>query len=156
MTPRHAWPVGILLICILIATLAVRVPRGAEAVKGEWRAYAGDARATKYSPLDQVNRNNFKTLRIAWRQSAVPIELRSGRTNVSVPANYEHTPLMAGGLLYMSTALGLVAALDPATGRVVWAEARETPAAAPGPPAGASRGLAYWTDGKDARVLSVS
>ena len=35
--------------------------------KGEWRAYAGEPGSTKYSPLDQINKENAKTLRIAWR-----------------------------------------------------------------------------------------
>jgi quinoprotein glucose dehydrogenase len=136
----------------LAIVLLLDSTRAADIIRGEWRSYAGDIRATKYSPLDQINRANVKNLRIAWRQSAIPTEVRGGRTDVQVPSNYEHTPLMAGGLLYMSTALGSVAALDPASGKVVWSEQR-----APSTPAGgASRGVAYWTDGQDARVISVS
>lgn len=116
---RHTVRLVTFSIAMIVGIVTVPVPRGAEPVKGEWRWYAGDARATKYSPLDQINRDNVRRLRIAWRQSAIPAELRAGRPNVSVPSNYEHTPLMAGGLLYMSTAPGLVAALDPVTGQVV-------------------------------------
>jgi len=120
------------------------------AEQDEWRYYAGDAGATKYSPLDQIDAGNVGRLEIAWRQSAVPRELRDDPTSdVNVPANYEHTPLMADGLLYMSTGYGTVAALDPTTGRVVWAEQREDRASD-------SRGLAYWRDGDDARVLEVA
>jgi quinoprotein glucose dehydrogenase len=146
--------VGLSLLTIFVLLLVFPVSRSAQTLNGEWRAYAGDVRATKYSPLDQINRDNVGRLRIAWRQSAVPVELREGRPGVNVPSNYEHTPLMAGGRLFVSTALGSVAALDPATGRVVWTEARE--AGVQGQGAGASRGLAYWSDGKDARVVSVS
>ena len=59
---------------------------------------------------------------------------------------------MAGGLLYVSTAIGTVAALDPTTGKVKWAEERRPS----GPGVGASRGLAYWADGQDARVFAIS
>lgn len=114
---------------------------------GEWAAYAGNDRAIKYSPLDQINRENVGELRIAWRQSAIPIALRDGLDIVNVPANYQHTPLMVGGKLFMQTALGNVAALDPATGEVIWAQ---------DPPergGGASRGLAYWNDGQDSRIV---
>ena len=143
------------LATILTLVMAFPVSRNAQTRDGEWRAYAGDIRATKYSPLDQITANNVGRLQIAWRQSAAPMEVRDGRTNVNVPGNYEHTPLMVGGLLYMSTTLGRVAALDPTTGKVAWVEARE-PSDQQGPGGGASRGLAYWTDGKDARVVSVS
>jgi quinoprotein glucose dehydrogenase len=68
--------------------------------------------------------------------------------------NYEHTPLMIDGLLYMSTTVGLVAALDATTGKVVW---YDVPPQQPGMPLsrGAStRGVAYWKDGGDARIIA--
>ena len=34
---------------------------------GEWRSYAGNLGSTKYSPLDQINRDNVQDLEIAWR-----------------------------------------------------------------------------------------
>ena len=148
---RH---LGLSIVSILVVVLMFSANWEAQTLTGEWRAYAGDVRATKYSSLDQINPDNVRRLRIAWRQSAVPVEMREGGAAVNVPSNYEHTPLMAGGLLYMSTALGRVAALDPATGRVVWMEGREPNAQGPG--AGAARGLAYWSDGSDARVVSLS
>jgi glucose dehydrogenase len=42
---------------------------------GQWRQYAGDNDSTKYAPLDQINRDNFKDLRIAWRWSSVDDEI---------------------------------------------------------------------------------
>src|SRR5262245_25517690 len=42
---------------------------------GEWPHYGGDDRATKYSPLDQINAANVKELRIAWRHPAIPVEI---------------------------------------------------------------------------------
>jgi glucose dehydrogenase len=149
--------------------LAQNAPVGAE-----WRAYAGTTASTKYSPLDQINRNNVKGLRIVWRQSATPAEVREG-ANAPAPTNYQHTPLMVGGLVYMVTGYGSVAALDAATGKVVWFDTRPRnlgplPAgnfiwhddpAQPGlyvitGRAWTSRGVAYWTDGRDARVISVA
>ena len=38
---------------------------------GEWRSYGGDVGSTKYSPLDQITRDNFEQLEIAWRWSSV-------------------------------------------------------------------------------------
>ena len=33
---------------------------------GEWQSYTGDARGTRYSPLDQINADNFSDLEVAW------------------------------------------------------------------------------------------
>jgi quinoprotein glucose dehydrogenase len=143
------------------------VTRGAAATSGEWRGYAGSNAGLKYSPLDQVNANNVKNLAIAWRQSAMPLEVRAGRGTVPVPTNYQVTPLMIGGLLYATAGDGSVVALHPATGAVVWAHVPpELLKAATGgkdePPGemltgrSANRGLAYWTDGTDARVIAIT
>src|SRR3989454_11939064 len=163
----------------LAAGLALLAPSGMRflaqgtAVCAEWRAYAGTTASTKYSPLDQIKRNPVRNLRIACRQSVTPVEVREG-ANAPAPTNYQHTPLMVGGLVYMITGYGSVAALDAATGKVVWFDTRPRNL---GPlPAGnfiwhddptqpglyiitgrgwTSRGVAYWTDGRDARVISV-
>src|SRR4029453_3815724 len=130
----------------------------------EWRFYGGDAGARKYSPLDQINRNNVKNLRIVWRQSATPQEVRRD-PDAPVPYYYSHTPLMVGGLLYMSTGYGTVAALDAGTGQVVWFDAPtslpEQSATVPREGQGVVRGtptrsLTYWSDGKDARVIALT
>ena len=121
-----------------------------DAGAGEWRAYAADKASSKYSPLDQITKDNVADLRIAWRQSTIPDAVRNGNT-VPAPRRSQNTPLMVGGLLYVSTGLGSIAALDAATGEVVW---HDDP-----PPAGGNpvRGVAYWRDpaGPDARVIAV-
>ena len=48
---------------------------------GEWRAYGADKAGTKYSPLDEINRETIDNLRIAWRRPSMPEELlRISRT----------------------------------------------------------------------------
>src|SRR3954469_14182669 len=34
---------------------------------GEWPTYGGDLASTRYSPLDQINKDNFSKLEVAWR-----------------------------------------------------------------------------------------
>src|SRR5712671_3290553 len=114
---------------------------------GEWRWYGGSSGGQKYSSLDQINANNVQNLRIVWRQKAAPPEALQGKP-APVAGNFEHTPLMAGGLLYMRSELGPVVALDPTTGKVVWVDSKATGS-------GSSRGVGYWTDGKDARVFAM-
>ena len=96
--------------------------------QGEWRHYSGDLAATKYSPLDQINRSNVSS-------SASPGgDRRSGPTSSKAnPAarlsnNYRSTPLMINGVLFATNAVGVAEAFDPETGRTpVVAENRRRP-----------------------------
>ena len=144
---------GLGMLC-LVTALATTVSPAAGGQEGEWRAYAADKAGTKYSPLDQIDAETVHDLRVAWRQSTIPDATRQGST-MTPPSGSQNTPLMADGLLYISTGLGMVAALDAVTGEVVWFDA---PPASESEGTGrgfATRGLAYWTDGDDARVLAV-
>jgi len=125
-------------------------------VRGEWRAYGADKGSSRYSPLDQISKDTVSRLRIAWRQSILPSVMREGRGDVTVPNVSQNTPLMIGGLLYVSTALGTAAALDPATGEVVWFDRPPVRDGAALPIVRPSRGLAYWTDGRDARIIALT
>src|SRR5579862_4515147 len=140
----------------VVAAVAVWTVAGRAADKNrDWPAYAGDKGATKYTPLDQINKDNVKNLRIAWRRSGMPEELRDLFPNTQAPTNYQHTPLMVDGMLYVSTAVGAVAALDPTTGKTLWIDTLPPRPDGQGPARGApTRGVAYWTDGRDARIVA--
>ena len=59
---------GAVAICLVAFTpwvAPVRAQKGAQ--NGEWRNHAGDLGSTQYSPLDQINRENFTRLKVAWR-----------------------------------------------------------------------------------------
>ncbi len=119
---------------------------------GEWRSWARDKASTRYSPLSQINRDTVKNLKVVWRQSAMPDALAQSLSASSpAPNNYQNTPLMANGLLYMSSGIGTVVALDPGTGKVVWFEKARTERR----PASTSRGVGYWSDGGDGRIIAV-
>src|SRR4249919_1106666 len=96
---------------------------------GEWRHLNSDPLSTRYSPLDQINKDNFKDLKIAWRWKPAigpaPPSLGGTAQGNGDPtfAMYrsESTPVMANGVLY--TAAGgqrVVAAIDAATGKQLW------------------------------------
>ena len=119
---------------------------------GEWRYFAGDAGSTKYSPLDQVSRENVTQLDIAWRWSARNFGPR-------VDFYYSATPLMVGGVLYTTAGTRRdVVAIDAATGETLWMYRLEEGARAEKGPAysKAGRGVAYWTDGKEERIIRVT
>jgi quinoprotein glucose dehydrogenase len=145
-----------LLTSVLVAVLisGMLVGRAADQDQ-DWPAYAGDKGSTKYSPLEQINARTAQNLRVAWTRSGLPEELRALYPDAQAPANYQHTPLVIGGLMYVSSAVGAVVALDPASGKTVWFDRLPPRPDGQGlTRGGATRGLAYWTDGRDARIIT--
>jgi len=140
---------------VALAGLLTAACTTADVPSGDWPAYGADKAGTKYSPLDQINRDTIGSLQIAWRRSGAPEELLEDFPEAVGPRNYQHTPLMIEGLLYMSSAVGAVVALDPTTGQTVWYD--HLPPRPDGRPGrgGPTRSLAYWTDGTDARIIAT-
>jgi quinoprotein glucose dehydrogenase len=135
-----------------IAAFVWTVPIGAQkgTKNGEWRGYNGDNGATKYAPLDQINKGNVSNLRIVWRRPAVDPALTSLDTNLRFSNNFRATPLMVDGVLYSPNGVGLVEAFNPASGRTIWVQEPFDPKELRGD---STRGVAYWTDGRDERIL---
>ncbi|MEQ1912965.1 MAG: PQQ-binding-like beta-propeller repeat protein, partial [Vicinamibacterales bacterium] len=115
---------------------------------GEWPSYAADLASTHYSPLDQINASNFGQLEVAWR-------FKTDSLGPRPEYKLEGTPLMVGGVLYTTGGTRRTAiALDPKTGELMWAHSlREGARAAASPRQLSGRGVAYWTDGRDERIL---
>lgn len=117
----------------------------------EWRCYGGDPGGMRYSVLDQINRANVRDLRAAWTY-------HTGDKRDRPRTTIECTPIVADGILYVTTALLKVCALDAATGRLAWSfdPFQETPDYTnPGAESlrGVNRGVTYWEDGQDKRVF---
>src|ERR1700681_2589584 len=92
-----------------LSPLPAHAQQGAPAT-GEWRVYGGDTGSTRYSPLDQINAANVKSLQVVWRWKAQNM----GPTPQSA---WEVTPLMAGGKLFFTAGVvRTVVAADAATG----------------------------------------
>ena len=151
MTMRY--PIALALVG---ATVASASPVFAQtgALDGEWRFYGGDGGHTQYTALDQIDRDNVTELQVAWRWKA--------ENSAAGPFfNFESTPIMIGGILYTTTGASEVAAVDAETGQTMWLFT--PPPKASGDterslsPQGSGRGVAYWTDGEQARIFhSVS
>jgi quinoprotein glucose dehydrogenase len=119
----------------------------------EWRNYFGDTSGTKYSPLSQVTKANVQDLRVAWRWPSADRALQMSNPLWRAARN-EETPLMVNGVMYTVTGLGLIAALDPATGQTRWVYDPESyKAGVPNNGGFLQRGLAYWTDGTAERLF---
>jgi quinoprotein glucose dehydrogenase len=137
----------------LVVVSGPSTPAQRDLPAGEWRAYAGTVQGLKYSPLDQITRENVSDLQIAWKWPSVEIDLQKSSPVLRVSRN-ENTPLMATGVLYTVTGLGLVAALDPGTGQTRWVYDPEShKAGRPNNGGFLSRSFGYWTDGKAERLL---
>src|ERR1041385_7194383 len=143
----------VLTACLISLLCASAVPISAQtgAKGGEWRTYGGDLANTHYSPLDQINASNFNKLEVAWR-------FKTDNLGPRPEFQYEGTPLMVNGVLYATGGTRrAVFALDAATGELLWTHSeREGDRGASAPRQLSGRGLAYWTDGREERVLYVT
>ncbi len=136
----------------MIAALLTAGPRGqAGAPRGEWPTYGGDLGHTRYAPLDQISAANFNDLEVAWR-------FKTDNLGPRPEFNLQSTPLMVRGRLYSTGGTRrAVVALDAGTGELLWVHSENEGARGAASPRQLSgRGLAYWTDGKDERILYVT
>ncbi|HLH44637.1 MAG TPA: PQQ-binding-like beta-propeller repeat protein [Bryobacteraceae bacterium] len=118
------------------------------AVDGNWTSYGGDAGNTRYSPLSQIDAGNFSKLEVAWTFSTANL-------GPAPETNLEATPLVIDGVLY-STAGDRrdVIALNAANGELLWIHREDEGKRAEVSPRRLSgRGLAYWADGSDKRIV---
>ena len=140
--------VGAVVINIL-TVMPSAVAQGTE--NGEWRSYGGDIKTTRYSPLEQIDAENFNDLEVAWR-----IKMSSFGPNPEY--NFQSTPLMVDGVIYSTAgSRRTVIAADAGTGELLWMhrfDEGERGAATPRRLSG--RGLAYRDDGASGQIVYVT
>lgn len=108
----------------------------------DWASYLGDAHSSQYSTLDQIDRENVSTLELAWTYRTKDATDRS---------QIQCNPLIIDGVLYGTTPRLKAFALDAATGKELW---RFNPfAEGGGAGGGVNRGVVFWRDGADRRIL---
>jgi quinoprotein glucose dehydrogenase len=117
----------------------------------EWPSYNADLAGSRYKPLDQINASNFSKLEVAWRFKTDSIGNRP-------EYKLEGTPLMVNGVVYATAGSRRAAiALDATSGELLWVHGEhEGDRGAAAPRALSGRGLAYWSDGKEERILYVT
>ena len=97
-------------ICLMSAISRVAA---ADPLDGNWAFYGGDAGGSRYSPLDQINKTNVTGLKPAWELHTGDVSDGSdGRSK----SEFEGTPIVVGGTMYLSTPFNRVLAVDPETG----------------------------------------
>jgi quinoprotein glucose dehydrogenase len=162
----HQWT-GLMMLGVALAmpgtvhaqSIPGALPESAKALsQGEWPAYAGTYAASRYSPLTQIDRTNAKNLHIAWRWKSPDMAIKE-KTGAGPSVANEATPLMVGGVLYTSTSLSQVAAIDAATGETKWVydpKIYENGLGIPPNLGWLHRGVAYWRDGDDERIVILT
>jgi quinoprotein glucose dehydrogenase len=115
---------------------ATQSSRSPAATNQDWPVYGGDANDDRYSPLTQIDRQNVKQLRIAWR------------VDVGTEGGLQDNPLMVGRTIFVYSPSEEILALDAATGNKLWSFDSGVKATQP------SRGFSYWTDGKQSILFA--
>jgi quinoprotein glucose dehydrogenase len=128
-------------------------PAQAAIASSEWPTYGHDPGGMRFSPLTQISPANVGQLNVAWvyhmkppaaavparAGAVVPAQGRGGRGRGSGFAPSQTTPLVVGGVMYISSPYGRVVALDPTTGKEVWVFQVPREAGSP-----STRGVEYW------------
>ena len=139
---------GVVLVVIAV-TASAAAQQGAQ--NGEWRHYGGDEANTRYSPLDQIDGDNFNDLELVWR-------MKTHNFGPAPEYNLQSTPLMVGGVVYSTAGTRrAVVAVDAGTGEYLWMhrlDEGERGSAAPRRLSG--RGLAYRDDGGAGQIIYVT
>ena len=133
--------IGVLVIAIALAPAIAGRPvifaqeKTASGLQRDWPTYGGGSENNHYSSLAQINRDNVKQLAVAWS------------FDTGEEGGLQSSPLIVAGVLYGLTPTQKVFALDAATGNLLWNFDSGVRGTQP------DRGLAFWSDGKDARIL---
>ena len=106
---------------------------------GDWPHYTGDLTGARYSPLDQINADNFNKLEVAWR-------FKTDNLGTRPEFKLEGTPLVVDGILYATAGTRRsVVALKADTGELIWVHTEfEGKRAINAPRQLSGRGLSYW------------
>jgi quinoprotein glucose dehydrogenase len=109
----------------------------------DWPGVGKDPGCMRYSPLDQINRENVSRLKPVWTYHTGELGRRTGKT-------IECTPIVIDGVMYITTGYLRVVALDAATGKELWQfdPLKDHPFEHQPASGGVNRGCAFWSDGK--------
>jgi len=126
---------SLLALGVLVCGMAARPEEKAPPASRDWPVWGGGPENTHYSPLTQIHRGNVKGLEVAW---TFDTEEQGG---------LQTSPIIVDGVLYGITPTQKTFALDAASGKLLWKFDSGIKGTQP------ERGLAYWSSGKDKRIL---
>ncbi|HUQ91694.1 MAG TPA: pyrroloquinoline quinone-dependent dehydrogenase [Bryobacteraceae bacterium] len=111
----------------------------------DWPVYGGDAGTSRYSPLKQINTGNARNLKPVWT-------FHTGDKTDRPATQIQCTPIVIDGIMYVTSAQAKVIALRAATGEKLWSY-DPFDGIDDDKPRGVSRGVTYWSHGKEKRIF---
>ncbi|PZU51653.1 MAG: pyrroloquinoline quinone-dependent dehydrogenase [Thauera sp.] len=125
----------------------------AAAGDGNWTEYNGDKAGSRYLAGGKVNAQSVKSMKVAWRWAMPDNKVWQDNAELRTWVN-QSTPLAIDGVLYSSSPMAMVSAIDGKTGKTLWTYDPKAYIEGTPPNLGfISRGLSYWADGEDKRIL---
>lgn len=126
------------------ALFLLAVPPFVLGADDNWSVYLGDKASSHYSTLDQVTSENVMKLEVAWTY-------RAGGVDPNNRSQIQCNPLVIDGVLYGTTPDLQLVAIAAESGKELW---RFNPASDKGiTKSGVNRGVVFWVDGADRRIL---
>lgn len=146
--PRGLFAVLLLILWLVITTALYMARAGSidfsQGQPAGWPVYGQNDGGTRYSPLDQINRQNVSLLEVAWEYHTGDV---SDGSDGRPMTTFQATPILVDGVLFVSTVYGRIIALEPETGEEIWTYSSGVdPTVHRGE--FASRGVTHWTDTK--------
>ena len=129
-----------------LAQAPAAAPAAPPVPNSNWLNNANGLSAQRYAAFDEINATNFNKLEVAWR-----FDTRNYGNHAD--SYFNATPILANGRMYATVGLNRdLVCIDPATGELLWSY-RHDEKGRQGARGGSGWGCAYWTDGKEERIL---
>jgi quinoprotein glucose dehydrogenase len=111
----------------------------------DWPVHGGNNAGNRYSSLTQINKNNVKNLKLAWT-----FDTGENNNPAERGMDIQCQPIIVNGIMYGTTPRLKVFAIEAATGKELW---KFDPFEGKRPRFHPVRGVTYWSEGKDKRIL---
>jgi quinoprotein glucose dehydrogenase len=145
---KRLWRATASVVALLLCGTAV------SAADGDWPEYNGDKSGSRYLAGGKVTAETVKNMKVAWQWAMPDNQLAVDNPDLRTWVN-ETTPLAVNGIIYTSSPMSFVSAIDGITGKTIWSYDPKAYLDGTPPNLGfISRGLTYWEDGDDKRIIA--